>query len=301
MELTSPLQRALDARVSLGRRRVLGGLAAAVAAPALAVRPAAAAFGGGAQAGDPAWTFRAFRKLRFAMHEQPVFWWMKATKFGLVDSRLTPLYGMEIASIFRVKNRPDGGFTAKSLEFVYTVDPDTRELLDELINPYTGDVLPVSDVPVGPAEVEYAPSGPTLSSELPGATIDSTHDSGVIVNDGQVWLRDDTSAVVTPTDAARAPFLVSDWATYHGRVADIEAPELASAPATVAFQAISSWQVRMRMGDRAGSMITRGSGAKVDTFEALPADFRALLKRRHPEIHADPVGALDRPPFRFER
>ena len=111
----------------------------------------------------------AYRKMRFAQHERPTYWWMKATKYGLRDDILTPLYGMEIASIFKVQEEA-AGFVNRSLEIVYSTDLATGELLKEWKNPYTGETLPIKNVPVGPNTVRYTEAGPELPTSLPGAS-----------------------------------------------------------------------------------------------------------------------------------
>lgn len=246
--------------------------------------------------------FQAYRKLRFALHERPLFWWIRATKYGLVDNVLTPLYGMEIASIFQTVSRPNGRFAARSLEIVYSTDHETGELLEEWTNPYTGTVVPVRHTPVGPNLLEYDLDGPKLPTELPGARLETQNVFGEawIENDG-FWIRDDNSAVVTQVDGKGQPFHVYDWATYHAALTDVLDPAIRSAPGTVSFQAVSTWQRWMGMGSRPGNLVSRGSGQKVASYEELPARFRGFFETQHPELAEDPLRALDRDAYRFER
>jgi hypothetical protein len=276
------------------RRRVLSAVAlaplAATAAPRANFDP-----------DDPGALLDGFRRLRFSLRSEPVFWWLRVSKHGVVNGELTHLYDMEVGSIFQARELEDG-FSVTSLELIYTVDPQSGELIDELTNPYTGERLPWTHTPVGPATVNYSSSGMELPSELPGVKIEMTHGlaSGML-HAGQVWLKDDNSAVVTQLQGDEPPFLVADWSTYLGQVADLEDPELASAPATVAFQSTTSWQKPMRMGRRPGSMISRGAGAKADTYGDLPARHRELIEQVHPDIAADPTAALRKNPYRFEK
>jgi len=276
------------------RRRVLSAAAlaplAAAAAPAESFDP-----------DDPQALLEGFRRLRFSLDSQPVFWWLRVSKHGVVDGALTHLYDMEISSIFQARDLDDG-FSVTSLELIYTVDPQTGELIDELTNPYTGERLPWTHTPVGPATVNYYSSGMELPSELPGVKIEMTHGlTSGMMHAGQVWLKDDNAAVVTQLEGEEPPFLVTDWSTYLGQVSDLENPELASAPATVAFQSTTSWQKPLRMGTRPGSMISRGAGAKAANYEDLPARHRELIEQVHPDIAADPEAALRKNPYRFEK
>ena len=65
----------------------------------------------------------------------------------------------------------DDGFSVTSLELIYTVDTQTGELIDELKNPYTGELLPCSHTPVGPTTVNYSSTGLELPTELPALAI----------------------------------------------------------------------------------------------------------------------------------
>ena len=281
------------------RRQVITA-AAGVAAVIGSLRPRSG-LADAAVPGTPGEILNAYRKMRYALHNRPVFWWMKATKYGLVDDVLTPLYGMEIASIFKVENDAEG-FVGRSLEIVYSTDLATGELLKEWQNPYTGKVLPIRNVPVGPNSVRYTLAGPELPTSLPGAKLDSKHVSGLWAESGGLWYRDDTSAVVTQLDGRSAkPFRVYDWPTYHSQLADIADPAIDSAPCTVSFTAVSTWQRWMGMADAPGNLMTRGAGQKVDRFDELPTTFRNLLAELHPVIADDPEAALDMQPFRFER
>ncbi len=249
---------------------------------------------------DPRALLSAFRRLRFAAHGRPVFWWLRVAKYGVVNGELTHLYDMHIATIFQAEDTDDG-FSVVSLELIYSVDPVGGELLNELVNPYTGARLPWKHTPVGPARVNYSTDGIELPTELPGVDIEMTHslNSG-LVQGGQVWLQDDNSAVVTSREGDEPPFRVNDHSTFLGRVADLADDTNASPLCSLAFQSVTSWQKPLRMGRRPGTMISRGFGAKVASYEELPAKVRGFIAREHPEIARDPAAALRRNPYRFE-
>lgn len=251
---------------------------------------------------DPNRLLQIYRKMRFALHQEPVYWWMRATKYGLVDSLLTPLYEMEIASIFKVVRTDSDSFTTKALEIVYATDPKSGKLLEEWVNPYTGVGLPMNNVPVGPNTINYTIEGAELPTELPGAKLEAIREFGPVWFEADsVWLRDDTAALVTQLDGKSEPFRVYDWPTYHSSLADVQDTTSKSAPCGVSFTAVSDWQRWMGMKDRPGNLMTRGSGKKVASYDQLPERFRGLLTENHPTIAADPEKALDLPPFRFER
>ncbi len=278
----------------LTRRRLLQAVGLA---PLVAAAQGAVPF----DADDPQALLWAFRRLRFADHGKPVYWWLRVAKHGAVDGQLTHLYDMHIATVFQAEDTEDG-FSVVSLELIYSVDPMTGELLNELVNPYTAERLPWKHTPVGPARVNYSVEGIELPTELPGVDIEMTHslNSGM-VQAGQVWLQDDNSAVVTSREGDDLPFRVNDHSTFLGQVSDLANAAQASPPCSLAFQSVTSWQKPLRMGRRPGTMISRGFGAKVASYEELPAKVRGFIAQQHPEIARDPTAALRRNPYQFER
>ena len=285
----------------IGRRSLLAlaGAAAAVPATGLAAKSAP---GRRFDPADPASFLQGFRKVLFADHEEAVFWWMKGTKYGIVDNVTTPFFNMEVATILRCRDLGPASFAVTSLELVYYTDLVGGELVERWQNPYTGEWLDMSYVPLGPTRIPYTVSGPQLPTELPGAKLEPHHSMGpaTVVGD-DVWIRNDNDSVVTRADGQGRPFRVHDWAVYHARLRDVEDGGNRSPEADVSFLDITSWPQSLKMGDRPGTRMSRCAGRKVPAFGGLPQSFRTLLERRHPEIHRDPVGALDAGPHRFER
>jgi hypothetical protein len=272
-------------------RRVL----LSVAASSLALPAVAGAAGGGE---SPA-LLAALRRIRYTAGDAPVFWWMRATKYGLSGDRLTPLFGMEIGNIVRTRPVADG-FAATSLEMVFFTDPATGKRTERVVNPYTGESLPRADSLVGPTTLVYRTSGTEFPRELPGVSLEVEPLTAVFASEGDdVWLRDDSTARVTPLVPEAPRFWVTDWGTYHASRAALADPALASVPATVTFGSVSSWLGWLKMGDRPGYMLSRASGRKYDRFDALPASFLDIVRERYPAILADPAAALEKPAHTF--
>lgn len=275
---------------ALTRRVLLSVAAGSLALPAVA---------GAAGDGESPLLLDALRRMRYSAGDAPVFWWMRATKYGLSGDRLTPLFGMEIGNI--VRTRPvEGGFAATSLELVFFTDPVTGKRTERVVNPYTGESLPRADSLVGPTTLVYRTSGTEFPRELPGVSLEVEPLTAVFASEGDdVWLRDDSTARVTPLVPEAPRFWVSDWGTYHASRAALADPALASVPATVTFGSVSSWLGWLKMGDRPGYMLSRASGRKYARFDALPASFLDIVRARYPAILADPAAALEKPAHTF--
>ena len=82
---------------------------------------------------------------------------------------------------------------------------------------------------------------------------------------------------------------------------DLANKRLLAPPASVAFTAVSNWQLWMKMGERPGSLLSRAVGGKAARLADCPKSYVNLLARFQPEILRDPAAALLRPAAKFER
>jgi hypothetical protein len=242
----------------------------------------------------------AYRRMRYSAGPSVTFWWLRAVKYGVVDSELTPIFGMEIGNFSRTRTTGPDSFAATSLEMVFFTDLATGERVEAITNPYTSERIPREDSLVGPTTIEYTLDGAKYPAALPGAKFDVKPSIAAFAVEGEdVWLRDDNATTVTSADSGARLFTVSDLATYHCTRAVLADATLDSVPADVSFNSVSSWIRWMNMGERPGSMLSRGSGRKFARLEDMPEPFLRILRRRHPELAQNPAAALDRPPFSF--
>jgi len=243
-----------------------------------------------------------YRKLHFRSDAGLVWWWLQGPKYGQVGTTLTPLFSMLVGTLQRITPRADGGFDLTSLEMVFLADLDSGARLTQWRNPYTGETIPVKFAPLGPSTVRYrADNSRVLPTEIGGARLESSARSSepLVVGD-DVFVRDESTARVY-TPGRTTPFEVNDLSTYHGSLRNLTDPTVTVGAATVSFAEVTGWQRWMNMGDRPGNLTSRSSGAKVASFEAMPANWRAMLVEVAPRIAADPVAALEGPAARFDR
>jgi hypothetical protein len=243
-----------------------------------------------------------YRKLKYRTDDGPVFWWLNGPKYGVVDGEMTHLWTIEVGTISMVMHGDDGGFDTKSLEITFLTDPVSGARLESWHNPYTVETLPVKLSLVGPTMAHYdARNERALPAMLGGASIEavSRRAAPLIVGD-DVFIRDEVTARVMSPGRTK-PFVVNDISIYQGSMRELGAAETTFGAARVMFAEVTGWQQWLRMGDRPGTMTSRTMGAKVDRYEALPERWRAMVAKHAPEIAADPLGALEKPAYRFER
>ncbi len=284
----------------LQRRTALGTLSAAALA---AVGPAAAAVMT-SKVLDPVRDAALINiKLRYRADNGPLFWWMKGTKLGQVNAAMRPLFDMQVGTIARIAHKPDGTFDLTSLEVVFYTDLETGARLRQWKNPYTEATVNVTHGPLGPETIAFKADARKVEvpREVGGAIIAGKFDSQASVVGDDVWAQTQSTVSVTQKDAAVPPFQVNEWSTFHGRAADVLAANKPFIPATSHLQESTSWSKWMGMADRPGNLTARCIGAKVKTYAEMPEKWRSLMAEAHPDIAADPIGALDRPAARLDR
>jgi hypothetical protein len=243
-----------------------------------------------------------YRKLRYRADEGLVFWWIKARKFGQTGTRIDPLFDMQVGSLVRLKNLPNGGYSAISLELVFYTDIATGAFMREWKNPYTGATVPMHHAPLGPTTTEHTPSGsPIRPTEIGGSRLEATSiNLPPVVEAGDVWVKHESTAAVFPRDGKGEPFRVNDWSTYHAPLRDVADAAQPFVSSTVAFQEVTSWSRWMNMADKPGNQTASGMGRKVKSYAEMPATWRKLVEEHDPDVAKDPLAVLDRPSAKFE-
>ena len=246
--------------------------------------------------GDRRQLARAFRKLAYSLDDAVTFWWMRGTRYGMVDSVATPLWDMHVATWFRTRDLDGDAFEVTSAGANYYTLPDSTELLEVFSNPYTGAELPVRYSPSKASRRVIGPAGEAIDTgAIPGMQITQRDhvNSGWIEGD-DVVIRGDTLIHAEPLDpAAGARALhVNDWSTYIGPLAEMADPKSRNVRGAQYFNDVLTWPKWLQMGDRPGSFLSRCYGRKVFAYAQMPALWRRLFERVQPEAARDPAGLL---------
>lgn len=283
----------------LDRRTALGIGAAALAAAAM---PAAAATTGAVKKrmldpANPADASLIYRKLRFRTDDGLVFSWLKGPYFAAYQGDLIPMYALNLGSLQRVTQNPDGSFSLIDLEMSFRVDVNTGERLSELRNPITGEMVKVGGRGPVPFPARFTANNDAEIPKLPGQPhYEHTHlpIKPFDIGKTDIAVRDRSHARVTAPDG---------YISYLNEVSTLSAPKaLALDPSVHYLEArvqsndVRSWPDWLKMGDRPGTLNLFANGGKVNRFEDLPTDFLELLEKHYPKIAADPIAALDAKP-----
>lgn len=246
---------------------------------------------------DPWDRLTALAKLRGSLDGRTVMWWMKGVRYGVVDDIVTPLFNMLIGSFLRVKPVPGKGFELNMLEMSYFTDLKTGEVLDKFVNPYNGKVCDVPEQRLGPYPVLMTPTGVVLpESPLFGSVDLKTQVGPAIINGDDVWIRDDSTVKVDSDHPMMGKHTYNELLSYHGKLSDLNNPNLASAPAAISFQSLTSWREWFQADGVGGHTTARANGTKITRLEDFPPEYLKAARARHPDLIADPDAVLDAPP-----
>lgn len=287
----------LDPMVSrLSRRSILGGLGGA---GLMAASPALADGHGGDHGKELDFTkqkdrMTALIKMRTCMDNRIVFGGVKGLYYGVVDGKLTPLYGVLAGTMARYNMRDENTIEGVSFEVAYFTDWNTGELLETFDNPYTGETVEVPQTRMGPSAMEITYAGRTAPSENPrlrGFSID--HRFIAPRNErGTVVLVEET-IVASPEDFPGPGIKYNEVTTYRAQMSDLVNPEVMIANDSTHFNGIISWRPWLKMGDHPGHLFGTATGGRYAGKDEYPAYYVELTDKYHPDVFADTAALLE--------
>ena len=287
-----------DPRQRFSRRKLLTrtlgvGVAAATVSRASAASRTSTAARHEASADDPLaadFVHTLYRRIRFGADGSSVYWWLRGTRFGLVDNVLTPFFDMHVGSIHRRRDLDAERYEISTAAAIYYTAVGANALLERWDNPVTGRSVRFEYAAPRIATATYSlRSGPLAEPESPGMRAERTHFLGPARRDaGRIWL--DEATRVRVDRGTRPPMKVRDLYTYSVAEADLARTEAREpggyTPALAAFNDFNDWSPRFEMGDQPGSSISRCGGSKVGTQAAMPAIWRSLHTALYPRSFA---------------
>jgi hypothetical protein len=275
-------------------RRSLLQISMAALAPMAASGPCTASAHGSLDPDTDAGRTLIFRKLAYATDDTVGYWWLEGTRYGLVDSELTPFWQIHIGNLFRVHELPGGAYEVDFLSVSFYTDVNSGQYLRKFVNPYTRKTIDIGYYPPAVVTVHFGADG----DRNPVTDADGiTHTDAigpVRIEGDRIWVQADR---LLHRDAAapKGPVRVNDLCTYFGSTREVGNPHDKMPSAGLMFTDINAWPAWLEMGDRPGSYYSRMLGQKVSSYRQMPASWRALLAQEHPEIARDPAGMLTRP------
>lgn len=278
----------------MDRRHILGLMGAApFVAATLSPRPANAA-ANLLDPNDPDDLYTIHRKLSHSFDSRVVYWYIRAIRYGLVDSQFTPFWDMHVGFL-SITEDAEGGHRTKNMSAIFYTDLRTGKLLETFNNPYTGEKIPVRQPGLGRSSSLHNKQGRDgHRAERPGVEVTEYNNIGpawVIGDD--VWCRGDTGFRAVPTTDEGSLLQINDWTTYHGSISEVSDKDVTSAAATETFNDINTWPAWLNMTDYPGNYVSRGFGRKSWSTDGMPPEWSAIMRDQYPKEFSDPRAYIE--------
>ena len=217
-------------------------------------------------------------RMTASLDQEDVPWWFDGTIFGIVgEDEPKPLVRFEGWEVYWVRPVENDAYELTGHTVTFFYDVETGKMLDTFNNPYTGERNRVEAAVQGGGAgfgFNYSVEGVRLTKlldKLPGKPFRLQWSS---VRD-VIWMHAETAyppGLKQPRKQRQTMFAPIDAFADRG---------IKNLPTTFTATVFENWPGWMDMGDLPGHVIWHASGAKIDSLDELPDEFRARLERDH--------------------
>jgi hypothetical protein len=244
--------------------------------------------------GSPS-TLEALVKLSGSLDERLTLWWMEGLRYGVIDDIATPTFGFQIGFFNLHQKISNNAYRLTQMELTYYTDLESGELLETYDNPYTGKTNRVMQVRFGPMVRTQTLEGLMPSDNEAGAVKSFNAQTGpVTAFDGDIWIPTAVSASVELPFPSKPTLNLNQHTTFHGKLVDVNDPDVLAAPANLIFNNALSWEPWLQMWDHPGYSMGRAWGKKLLSMDELPERYLKLVQKVHPKLIEDPLSDLQK-------
>ncbi len=281
---------------SVSRRSLLGGLGGIGAAGLVAARASTAQ----AASHETELDFstredrmKALIKIRASMDDRIVMGGVKGLYYGVVNNKITPLYGVLAGTMARYKQLDEWRYEGVSFEVAYFTDWETGEVMETFDNPYTGETVEVPHTRMGPSKLIIGIDGREIPSDNPAlAGMDISHRfiPPRIANDMVILVEEIHAG--TPDDFTGPQFHYNEVTTYRAKAADVANPEVMLANDSTHFNGIVTWRPWLKMAGHPGHLFGTATGGRYASVEEYPPYYVEMTNKHHPDVFGDTAALL---------
>lgn len=193
-----------------------------------------------------------------------------------VESTATPLFRVLSQIYSRHRLRADGAYDTVVLELACFADLETREVLTEWRNPFTGTTVPVPKTVLGPTPYVIRPDFTAVRAPQYSGGAPFGHRFDVERHGDDLWLTESLDSVM-PSPAPGIPgFGFHENFTYLARAAALQDAQRSHVDAIVQKTNVLGWRPWMIMGDLRGTTVTRAHGRVIGDPTQLPDIFKKI-------------------------
>jgi hypothetical protein len=215
-----------------------------------------------------------------SLREEDVPWWYDGTIYGMVgEDGPLPLVRFEGMELYWIRHLDNGAYELIGNTVTFFRDLKTGEMLEEFLNPYTGAVNKVA------AAVQGGGPGRGFNYSVRGIRptpfMDQMPEWPLLLDwsfvRDMVWLHNTTQyppGMASPRAQRQTMFVPA---------AAFNDPKVYRLPTVFTSTVFMPWLKWMDMGERPGHVIWHASGAKLDSIDELPAEYRRRAETEYPQ------------------
>lgn len=228
----------------------------------------------------------AFIKTRAALDgSETVFWWGGEIRSMIPEETSRLLFGFEGFNIARAVP-VENGYRLLTREMSVYKSPETGNILESWDNPFTGHPVQVVSVWNDPVNTPIELTSPFVTFPLPVAEL----------GDHIGWNLDVYLTYPSPLSRAEYPdyaqsdlYQGAELFQFFAKRSDLEDPSITNAPGHISWTRISQWLPWMGMGQRAGNLVYRCAGYKLENgIDDLPGHLRRYVEQTQPKFLSAP-------------
>ncbi len=235
---------------------------------------------------DPTWR----RRLVYANRDAEVMWSILGRKYGMRDTRLTPLWDTNTVAFSKIRYLEGGAYEVRTLEVVFYTELTSGKRLTSWLNPYSGVTRKVFLPDPTPVTMRCDAASHCERNVPKTLQITETESDPFLLGDS-LWAHSEKRIVVRTNDTDPPVFTSTEFLSYQGNLRELERESIADA--TLNLEIISEWLPWMGMAGQSGGLYTRASGSKLQELDDLPRSTINLLQTHFPAIARNPF-ALNR-------
>ena len=222
----------------------------------------------------------ALVRLQASQREEDVPWWYSGAIYGVEEGQPPRLlFGFEGMEMYWMRHLDGEEFELIGHTVSFLRDADSGQWLREWRNPYTGELL------AAPAAVQGGGAGRGFNYSVKGIRPtpfilqmpERPPAYRIIAGGGRVWLSKETEY---PPGMQQPRLQRQTLNCAIQQFSDVSVERLDTHFASTVFMPWRDW---MSMGERSGHMVWHAAGLKLNSIDALPAEYRRRLEAEYPD------------------
>ena len=201
---------------------------------------------------------------------------------GVGNQMLFRSYGIGASHVEEV----DDGVRFFHREVMYYLDPQTGEIINDWVNPYTGKRVEVMHILNDPVHRFYSLQGGRFGFPWPYTVVGDD----LVFRISVFSFRDSIMPQVDyPLHSANEKYQATELWMMNGRVSEVMDPKITSASCVTAWTRVGQWLPFMEMGDAPGVMVYHSDSYKLlNGLDGLPPAIRDYTEKNHPKYLESP-------------